>query len=780
MVNVNFTIDEIHNTLSVEPLHHFHDNGRGYFYIWSPRQKMSSSTNGGGLMRTLHKTTNLGGTGGSNGIHKPKYCIKVPTTGVHTINIHPSDIGSPHSAGGGQPTKPPFIGPNSGPNSIFPLAEHYPDKIVRGGHGFDATEGHSWWFMYRYEWSEQGEEFVDTIVSERGVGGFSGRFHRGSGYGHPIGRCGAYTYPVIQNAIAWSNESMVVQDKTMYSVTCGGETKNKQDIVADPYWGVGDEYGEGISITRPEIGQQGFLEYKNKWRMYYPQLWPESVYSPSQATGNAYNYMSAWDFTTTSLAPLGYMNPAQSNNIPGSSGATNNTPWYNQYPERNNISQIARSNTDAWNRIDKIENPTGVEFISYRHTLIQKVSDANTFPPPVTPTTWVWEHMLVDQNTGTNPGVPVSSTPLGAYPEPAYTLNGVSGNGWLLNTTQFGATATSIGPAPPIGHNFYNNHPIWGEFTSRIYGIVRKSSTLDVCGAPQVGVNNPDKNNKNWRNGLYDTDPTNNGPYFQYWLPHVPGAGSTSLNYPKDGGRGSISRFMSTVKRPWTGDPWRSSTLIGSPITNPENWPDMSHQGSKPDYTSTIFNKYIGKESWKWLGYDIGGYTTTSTHPSNSVARPSLWPKKGNKMRNWIGHMNNASAPYWNSGSGVPITWGKPNIFEQKWILFGTARDANSYHPYWSYGGWDSATSSARNRFCLPSIKELDSPSYFNHIVTFEEEEDTIPDYGLGNGIHTLGYNCNLNGTYGPVCQNVLPGNPPGAYATYIQCSQQCSPNTTI
>ena len=139
--------------------------------------------------------------------------------------------------------------------------------------------------------------------------------------------------------------------------------------------------------------------------------------------------------------------------------------------------------------------------------------------------------------------------------------------------------------------------------------------------------------------------------------------------------------------------------------------------------------------------------------------------------------MNNASSPCFNSGYGHQITWNMSNIFEQEWVLFGTSRDANSYGA-WSWGG-GTANWESKNTYCLPSIKELDSPSYFNHIVTFEEEEDSEPDYGLGNGIHTLGYECVMT-QYGPACQNVQSGNPPGPYATYTQCSQQCNPNGTI
>lgn len=804
MVNVNFTLNEVDMTMSVEPLHHFHDNGRGYFYIWSPRQRMGGGgTYGDGFMEQLHKVSNSGNPNtGGNGLRKPKYCIKVPNKGIHTIPIHQSDIGSPNSPNAtpppnNNPNNPPYVGASGAPN------EHFPHKAVRGGHGWDATTHHSWWWMYRYEWSEQGHEFVDTIVTERGIGGIGSKSHRYSGWGSAVGKCGCYTYPVIQNHIAMSGETLVINDTSLYSVTCSGETKAKGAGLTDPDNGVGDEYQEGIVITRPEPDKNGILQYRNKWKMFYPSQFHEKVNATthSQAMSNYqnYGYTAFWNAITGGFPSTGQF-PANSNNYSGSAGAAHNENYHNAYPERHNISQIARSNTQAWDRIKQIENITGVEFLQYRHSMVQRVTDWIG----LNPVTFEWDHLLVQSNT------PRPSTAFGHYPEPIQILNGVSVTGWTLAITDLSNTAVNIGIPIPANHNFAQNHPGYGVFTSRIYGIVRKSSTLDICGTPQVGPGNPDKGNQNWRNGLFDSgqyDTSGAPPYplhsaygfnaqYNYNSAHIHGAGilpntSSGTNFgaagpaaqQKNGGKGSISRFMSNCKKPWNGDPLRNSSLVGTQGTNPENWPDITHNGSRPDYTAMPAMEYVGRESWKWIGYDISGYTTTSTHPSNSVSWPSAWPSVGRYIRNWIGHMNNASSPFFKPTQGIPIDWHVADLNTAQWTLQGTGYDANNQYTDWHWGN-------DRKRFCLPSIKELDSPSYFNHIVTFEEEEDSIPDYGTGNGTHTLGYECiDCNG-YGDACMPVQASNVncqsgsvyplPGAYATLPQCIQQCNPWGTL
>lgn len=796
MVNVNFTIDEINMTLSVEPLHHFHDNGRGYFYIWSPRQRMGGDLNNQGLMKCLHKVTNSGVPGGNQGLPKPKYCIKVPSTGVHTIPIRQGDIGSPPSGG-----TPPF-------GAYITPQEHFSNKVVRGDHGWEAVAGRNWYWMYRYEWAEQGQEFVDTIISERGVGGMGSKHHRYTGWGHPIGKCGCYTYPVIQNDIGMNGETLVISDTTAYSVTCGGETKYKGANLLDPDNGVGDEYQEGISITRVEENKNGIFEYRNKWRMYYPESWPEKMVSTNfnDAVNEHPNYghLNIWNIITGMPwgGGYGYYSFNSSNNIAGSAGAQYNVPWYNAYPERRNISQVDRGNTDAWNRIGEIENKTGVEFLSYRHSLIQRTI-LPTQQQAINPPQFTWEHVLIDQ-----PGVRKSSTAFGRYPEPTQMVNGQSVTGWTLDTTALASTAVNIGIPVPANHPFAINHPSYGEFSSRIYGIVRKSSTLDVCGAPQVGPGNPDKGNPNWRNNLFDTEPTVNGPYNNYWGPHVHGVGGSggSTDFgaagpaaqQKNGGRGAISRFASNCARPWTGDADRSCAFVGNQSTIPSFWPDITHYGSRPDYTVNPANKYVGGESWKWDGYDSSGFTTTPTEPTNSLSWPSAWPINGVAKRNWIGHMNNASSPYWKNNYGIPIIWNNTHLQASAWVLDGTSHDANALNDDWNYGtvsncGGGQCPSSKPNRFFLPSIKELDSPSYFNHIVTFEEEEDSDPDYGVGQPIHPLGYEClDCNG-WGPGCMPVQQSNTNcpnalglssypnlGPYNTFVQCHQQCNPYGTI
>tara|TARA_R100000458_G_C8275497_1_gene250582 strand:- start:328 stop:2838 length:2511 start_codon:yes stop_codon:yes gene_type:complete len=826
MVNVNFTINEVDRTFTVEPLHHWHPTGKGYFYIWSPRQNQGQDMQDG-FMQQLHKVQDNGqpylgvvtlpsgavGTVYNNneGLEKPRYLIQVRNPEPHSIPIHPSDIGSPGSPNihqathptpfGENPWVPPFQSqqdPVTGGWQPGQPHEHYSSSVVRGDHGHDARAGNAWNWLYRYEWVEQGIEMVDTIISARGVGGLGSKYHRYTGWGQPIGRCGGYTYPVAQNSIEFANggESLLVSDITEYSVTCGGETKNRQDLVQDPQNGVGDEYKEGIKITRPDINKNGVYYYRNKHRMHYPPGWLEqplaATHASALSTQNV-NYAMMWLWTVMTNNWNGLLSPGGGTfpgTIPGSAGQQHNEVYYNWFPERYNISQIARSNVSAWDRIDKIENETGVEFLNYRHSLRQKVDD-NTINPNtgiLQPVTFLWEHVLVDRQT------PHSSTEEGHYPEPN---NPGIGRGYLMDVTDLAVTAVNIGPAVPANHAFAQNHPAYGEFTSHIMGTVRKSTTLDICGAPQVGIDNPEytNQNSNWRNHMFDGRLVG-GPYSQFWGPHVHGVGGSNFSSSKDGGRGSVARFMSSCKRPWIGDELRNSSLIGNQQANPENWPDITHSGSRPDYTTQPGSKYLGGDSWKWDGYNGDGYTTTSTHPTtaqgqaNPSAWPVNWPRQGNYQRNWIGHMMNASSPYHMNGYNIPMNWNVNNLRPQSWGLMNTPWVPNDVNTdlmqlnLWSVGctGGQCIHFGGQSRYSLPSIKELDSPSYFNHIVTFEEIEDGEMDYGHGNAKHPEGYDCvNHVHTGNPHCIPHPTGTgTTGTYPTYTSCYQHCDPYGTI
>tara|TARA_R100001594_G_C4051353_1_gene265102 strand:- start:2512 stop:4830 length:2319 start_codon:yes stop_codon:yes gene_type:complete len=772
MVNVNFTIDEVAGTLTVEPLHEWKSGGRGYMYIWGPKQRMNR-----GFMANLHRITGTGVTGWHH--QKPKYLIRVDNDTPHTISIDPCDMdGNPGANNSNCGTNPIYL-TNPVNNQTAVPSEFFPNHATRGLHGWDSVERFGWNFVYRFEWEEPGPgggHFVDTIASERGIG-VADKYMSVYGWGNPTGNCNGYNTPILRTEILNNSEQIFISDITDYTATCGGESQHDHHDYDGvfPYRDgvVGDEWRQGIRIARIADDKNGVAQHYDKDTLFYPPK-DANHYFPSlqvlswemQAQGNGQN--------------TGFHFPSVP--VPDSAGAAFNKHFWNWAPERQNLSQVSPL-SNAYTRIPKINNPHGLEFIDYEHRLRQYYTDPT--PAPIPPTPWVYEYIL---NNQTN----VYGRPTGHVREPNLPFNPAASpffgltaqQGYMIDLTDLEGMAIpdpnqpNRPPAPP-----------GGEFVSHIKGVIRKSMTMEVCGTPQV-----DYGNLNERNNLFDGW-IGSGPYAQWFQPHVHGQGGTSFNRAGDGGRGSIVRFASHCRKSWSGDALRNASLQqgGSPIQTAQNQPDITHMGSTPRWDGLPAERYLGHDSWKWplAWYDSNGLINASfdTDGNNNYIgnhQMEAWPTRGRNMRNWIGNSVFASSPYFMQGVGRPMPWSTNNVNYHTGKLFAIQLpgpgmgNLTLYNWDWRGGG------TPFNHFTLPSIKELDSPSYFNFITGFDEEVrignfggTEINKYGTGGTVHQQGYNCILDQSGNPTCAPAPVGTA-GNFNNFSDCHAQCAFGNTI